>query len=100
MGGLILNLKNLAIRFSYAVGYEEKSMIIREVAKTMGRSGIVEFATMIDRKPEELYKYAALSSFFEDRNRKRRKRKPKNRHTAAEQIAPIIYKELQCWGYK
>jgi len=83
---------------SKARGYDEKSAIIRFVAKEKGREGIAELANLIGETPGRIEQYANLKRFFEDRNRGRRQRKRKPRIKAGDLISRQISNEVDKWN--
>lgn len=93
-----MNLKDIAFEFNVkAVGYDEKAEIVQAVAKEMGRKGVVELARLTGHTAKQFQEYGTLKKFFEDTNRRRRQRKPKQRVTE-EMLVPIeIRRALEHW---
>lgn len=93
-----MNIEDSAFHFkTRARGYDEKSKIIQEVAQKWGRDGLTKFAKLTECSVDELRKYAVLNRYFEDKNRARRQRKPKQRPTMGKIIEPYINSEIERW---
>ena len=95
-----MDLYDIAYQYKVkANGFDEKLTLIRNVAREMGYTGVAEFAPLIGCTPIQLYHYAQLDQYFEDRKRGRHKRKPRVRVMPEDFTIPKdIRRKLYRWG--
>lgn len=95
-----MDIQSIAFKYNKSTDDDERVRLIRAVARRDGYDGIRQLSRLVDRTPEYLWRYAAVDRYLEDRNRRRRGRKPKARNKTADQIEAMIFPQIEPWLYQ